>query len=60
MGCSELYCRSLHQLERLMAMDTHVFTLVVERNRTFEIQIVRNTEIFGEKPAHVPLRPDLW
>jgi len=56
----EMYFRSQHQLHRMMAVDTHVFTLVVERNATFGIHLARCTEIFGEKPIRVPLCSHVW
>ena len=55
----ELYFRSRHQLHRIMAVDTHVFTLVVERNPAFGIHLARYPEIFGEKPVRVALCPHL-
>jgi hypothetical protein len=56
----ELYIRSLHQLNRIVAIDIHVFTLVEERNPAFGIHLAGYTEVFVEKPVCVPLRPDLW
>jgi len=56
----ELYFRSRHQLHRIMAMDTQVFTLVVERNQAFGKHLARYTEIFGEKLVHVLLCLHLW